>query len=191
MDPYWFVSLDPDPHWDKKLDPDLYWNQCRSTTLEKILTLIEQRIPLSFFSIVRKGRAELLHLLPCVRVPSLPPQEGERRCGTPRHCRHWWALSLNPYFIAVLWIRIRINPQLFLAAIVEFTVQILTWLQMLWIRISINPNSFWLGWIRIQEGKNDPQKWRNFKFWSAGCSLLRDEDFLLVALTSFMQTRDR
>ncbi len=33
-------------------------------------------------------------------------------------------------------------------------------------------------WIRIQEGKNDPQnrnKLRNVMFWSAGCSLLRAE----------------
>jgi hypothetical protein len=31
--------------------------------------------------------------------------------------------------------------------------------------------------IRIQEDQNEPQKWRKFKFWSARCSLLRDEDF--------------
>ncbi len=34
--------------------------------------------------------------------------------------------------------------------------------------------------IRIQEGKNDPKnrkKYRIFKFWSAGCSLLRAEGF--------------
>ncbi len=32
-----------------------------------------------------------------------------------------------------------------------------------------------IGWIRIQEGKNDPQKWKIPKFWNARCSLLRDE----------------
>ncbi len=32
-----------------------------------------------------------------------------------------------------------------------------------------------VGWIRIQEGKIDPQKWRNFKFWSACCSLSRND----------------
>ncbi len=57
----------------------------------------------------------------------------------------------------------------------------------LWIRIRTDPHSFWssgsgsgsaLGKrIRIQEGQNNPQKWRKFKFWSARCSLLRDEDF--------------
>ncbi len=34
--------------------------------------------------------------------------------------------------------------------------------------------------IRFQEGKNDPQsrkKFKNFMFWSAGCSLLRAEVF--------------
>ncbi len=32
--------------------------------------------------------------------------------------------------------------------------------------------------IRIQEGQNYPQKWKKFMFWSARCSLLRDdEDF--------------
>ncbi len=34
--------------------------------------------------------------------------------------------------------------------------------------------------IRIQEGKNDRQKWKilwNFMFWRAGCSLLRAEGF--------------
>ncbi len=39
-------------------------------------------------------------------------------------------------------------------------------------------------WIRIQEGKNDPQncdksrrKLTNFTFWSAGCSLMRAKSF--------------
>ncbi len=48
-----------------------------------------------------------------------------------------------------------------------------------------DPHSFWsagsgsaLGIrIRIQEGQNNPQKWRNYKFWRVRCSLLRDEDF--------------
>ncbi len=31
--------------------------------------------------------------------------------------------------------------------------------------------------VRIQEGQNDPQKWRKFKFWSGRCFLLRDKDF--------------
>ncbi len=31
--------------------------------------------------------------------------------------------------------------------------------------------------IRIREGQHGPQKWRKFKFWSARCSLLRNEDF--------------
>ncbi len=30
--------------------------------------------------------------------------------------------------------------------------------------------------IRIHEGQNYPQKWRKFKFWSARCSLVKDED---------------
>ncbi len=53
----------------------------------------------------------------------------------------------------------------------------------------LDPHSFWsagstsgsaLGIrirIWIQEGQNDPQKWRNFKFLRVRCSLLRDEDF--------------
>jgi hypothetical protein len=34
-----------------------------------------------------------------------------------------------------------------------------------------------VGWIRIQEGQNNPQKRRKFKFRGARCSLLRNEDF--------------
>ncbi len=33
--------------------------------------------------------------------------------------------------------------------------------------------------IRIRMGQNDPQKWRKFKFWSAGCSLIREWGLLL------------
>jgi hypothetical protein len=33
-----------------------------------------------------------------------------------------------------------------------------------------------VSWIRIQKGQTDPQKWRKFKFWSARCSLLGNED---------------
>ncbi len=41
-------------------------------------------------------------------------------------------------------------------------------------------DSFWSagsGSGSRREGQNEPQKWRKFKFWSARCSLLRDEDF--------------
>jgi hypothetical protein len=44
--------------------------------------------------------------------------------------------------------------------------------------------------IRIQEGKNDQhsdkkrRKWRNFMFWSAGCSLLREYFFFAVIFLS-------
>jgi hypothetical protein len=40
-----------------------------------------------------------------------------------------------------------------------------------------------VGWIRTQEGKNDLEnrkKFRNFMFYSAGCSLLKAEGFLDV-----------
>ncbi len=60
------------------------------------------------------------------------------------------------------------------------------WILRIWIRNTADPQSVWIqsalilvGWIRSQEGKNDPQKgkkFRNFKFWSASrCSLLRAE----------------
>ncbi len=39
-----------------------------------------------------------------------------------------------------------------------------------------------VGWIRIQEGQNGPQKWKKFKFWIIRYPLLRD-----VAGTSFME----
>ncbi len=43
-------------------------------------------------------------------------------------------------------------------------------------------------WIQIQEGQNDPQKYRKFKFWSTRYSLSRDEDlYCTVAWTSFME----
>ncbi len=55
------------------------------------------------------------------------------------------------------------------------------------VRISTDTDSFWsagsgsaLGIrirIRIQEDHNEPQKWRKFKFWSARCSLSRNEYF--------------
>ncbi len=52
------------------------------------------------------------------------------------------------------------------------------------IRNRTDPHLFWSAGsgsavgirIRIQEGQNEAQKWRKLKFWSARCSLLRDED---------------
>jgi len=54
-----------------------------------------------------------------------------------------------------------------------------------WIRIHADSHSFWsagsgsaLGIrIRIEDGQTKwPEKWRQFMFWNARCSLLRDED---------------
>ncbi len=42
-------------------------------------------------------------------------------------------------------------------------------------------------WIRIQTGKNDIKKWRNFVFLSAGNSHLRAEGFSYVDWTSFLE----
>ncbi len=44
-------------------------------------------------------------------------------------------------------------------------------------------------WIRIQQCKNDPQKYKKFRFhlWSAGCSLLRAE----ASSVTFWRPRDR
>ncbi len=59
-------------------------------------------------------------------------------------------------------------------------------------RIRVIQKEWWRNWmdgkklfrirIRIPKadpdlGQNDPQKWGKFKFWSARCFLLRDEDF--------------
>ncbi len=80
----------------------------------------------------------------------------------------WFNCPFQQQFKSVLRIRIRTDPHSFASADSESG-------SALGIRIQ----------IRIQEGQNDPQKCRIFKFWRARCSLLRDEDFSCSLYTVF------
>ncbi len=115
----------------------------------------------------------------CFSYAALPaggwllPWRGVQQCGQQMPCQSgavrrtagqlWERKAQTLILTAVFWI-----PTL--CAVLMYNLWI-------WIRIDF---VILIGWIRTQEGKKDPQKrkkLRNFTFWSAGCFLLRVEDF--------------